>query len=215
MPHESFPDREVAISDRSRLALVLPGARVPRIAVAPLREAGALLQRANALLAQAREQADSLRERSRAEGYAAGLDQARAEAAVLLLDAQRGAREQLEASERRVAELACAIAARIAPRLAADAIVPDLVAQALRAAQAERYLLVRVHPQALAAVCAQAERWRAEYPAVSSLQVIADESLELLGCVVESESGSVQAGFAAQLEALRASLSAAARNARP
>src|SRR3546814_1017580 len=55
------------------------------------------------------------------------------------------ARVLAEASAR-VTDLACAIVARIAPDFDARSVVPPLVMQAVEAAQAEQFLMLRVHP---------------------------------------------------------------------
>src|SRR3546814_11818189 len=58
---------------------------------------------------------------------------------------ERRARVLAEASAR-VTDLACAIVARIAPDFDARSVVPPLVMQAVEAAQAEQFLMLRVHP---------------------------------------------------------------------
>lgn len=198
-----------AIIDRERFALATASTRIPRAAWASLEQTATLLDAANSILAQAHRDADAIRARAEEQGLAAGRAAGIAAVAGALNEAQQAARDFVDRSETRLAELACAIVERIVPRLRADAVVPSLIAETMRVAQAERYVLVRVHPDALDAASAEIEHWRIAYPAIASMQVLADDTLPPLGCVVETEFGTVQAGLDSQLQVVRAQLAAA------
>src|SRR5690606_5564590 len=100
----------------------------------------------------------------------------------------------------RMAELACAIVARIAPGFDASSVVPPLVMKAVEAAQAEQFLLIRVHPDVRASVQAGLGAVRQAHPAVGVIELVDDESLDPLSGVVVSEAGEVRAGAAQQIE---------------
>ena len=106
----------------------------------------------------------------------------------------------------RVAELACAIVARIAPGFDPSEVMPPLVMRAVEAAQAEQFLLIRVHPAVRDKVQAGLGAVRQAHPAVGVIELVDDESLDALSCVVVSEAGEVRAGIAQQIEAIRAAL---------
>nr|WP_277929365.1 MULTISPECIES: FliH/SctL family protein [unclassified Lysobacter] len=127
---------------------------------------------------------------------------------------ERRARVLGEASGR-ISELACAIVARIAPGFDAQTVVPPLVMQAVEAAQAEQFLLIRVHPSVRDEVGAGLSAVRQAHPGVGVIELVDDESLDPLSCVVMSEAGEVRAGVAQQIEAIRQALAAASSSTAP
>jgi len=193
-----------------RLSLRLAGTRrIPRAAWAEVSEAARLVEQTNALWLQAQQQAEDLRETARREGYAQGGAEALAELGEALSTAVQRIREDLRGDDRRVAALALAVVRRIAPSLDAMTVVPDLVSDALASIDVERYLVVRVHPDVREAAAARLEHWHEAHPEVGALRVIADESLERLDCVVESEMGQIRAGLADQLRLIGDALQSA------
>lgn len=192
-----------------RVRLAVAGSRVSRRAWADLQAGQNLLDEATQLLRQAQAEADGLHRGARVAGFTEGLAEARGQAAAQLLQAQAQARDFVSVSEQRIAELAVAIVGRIAPELEQGQLVAALVRQALAAAQAERHLTVRVHARAVAATQKVLQQWRLAHPALEAAQVTADPALQPLDCVVESELGSIQAGFTTQLDAVRTALAMA------
>src|SRR5690606_16466278 len=110
----------------------------------------------------------------------------------------------------RITELACAIVDRIAPGFDARTVVPPLVMQAVEAAQAEQFLLIRVHPSVRQEVTAGLGAVRQAHPAVGVIELVDDPSLEPTSCVVVSEAGEVRAGVAQPIEAVRSALAGSA-----
>src|SRR3546814_13893323 len=84
--------------------------------------------------------------------------------------------------------------ARIAPDCDARSVVPPLVMQAVEAAQAEQFLMLRVHPSVREEVAAGLGAVRQAHPAVGVIELVEDVSLDPLSCVVVSEAGEVRAG---------------------
>lgn len=165
-----------------------------------------LLARANTLYSEATDDIAQARERGHAAGFAEGFARAQQQMAEQLAALnERRARVLGEASGR-ISELACAIVARIAPGFDAKSIVPPLVMQAVEAAQAEQFLLIRVHPSVRAEVGAGLVAVRQAHPGVGVIELVDDESLDPLSCVVMSEAGEVRAGVAQQIEAIRLAL---------
>jgi type III secretion protein L len=166
----------------------------------------ALLARANALYVEASEDIAQARERGHAAGFAEGFARAQQQMAEQLASLnERRARVLAEASAR-ISELACAIVARIAPDFDAKKVVPPLVMQAVEAAQAEQFLLIRVHPSVRAEAAEGLTAVRQAHPGVGVIELVDDESLDPLSCVVMSEAGEVRAGVAQQIEAIRIAL---------
>lgn len=173
----------------------------------------ALLARANALYAEAGSEIAQARERGHAAGFAEGFARAQQQMAEQLAALnERRARVLGEASSR-ISELACAIVARIAPDFDARTVVPPLVMQAVEAAQAEQFLLIRVHPSVRAEAGAGLSAVRQAHPGVGMIELVDDESLDPLSCVVMSEAGEVRAGVAQQIEAIRQALAEASTGA--
>lgn len=196
----------VSLGDRERLSLAVHGRRIPRQAWAPLHDTRALIEQANTLWQGVHQEAAQLRAKAQADGLAAGQAEAVASMAERMAEAQRAARELMDAQDARVIDLAVALLRRIAPRLDVQAVVEQLALDALRALQAERWLVVRVHPSVRAAVQARLEAWCEAQNRSVSLQVLDDAQSDPLGVSVESEQGSLRAGFDDQLASLHGAL---------
>lgn len=174
-----------------------------------LAELDRLLERVNQLYDKAGEELEQAKALARQAGFAEGVDRAQQQMAEQLAALnERRARALSEASSR-VADLACAIVARIAPSFDPSKVVPPLVAQAVEAAQAEQFLLIRVHPAVKDQVAANLGAVRQAHPAVGVIELVEDEGLDPLSCVVVSEAGEVRAGIAQQIDAIRAALAGA------
>ncbi|MBS7458778.1 FliH/SctL family protein [Coralloluteibacterium stylophorae] len=178
-----------------------------------LADVDALLERINALHAGAEDEVAQARDAGYHAGFAEGLARAQQQMTQQLAGLNERRARTLAEAEARISELACAIVARIAPGLDAEALVPRLVREAVQSAQAEQFLLIRVHPQAREAVAATLGEVRQAHPAVGLIELVADESLEPQSCVVVSEAGEVRAGIAQQLDAIRVALAQASQAA--
>lgn len=203
----------VAVFERRQFERSLGASVVPAQAWAQLAELDTLLARVNALYDEAGAEVEHAREQGHAAGYAAGVAAAELQMTEQLAALnERRARVLGEASGR-ISDLACAIVDRIAPGFDARSVVPPLVLQAVEAAQAEQFLLIRVHPSVREGVAAGLGAVRQAHPAVGVIELVDDPSLEPTSCVVVSEAGEVRAGVAQQIEAIRAALAGSAAHA--
>lgn len=199
----------VVVTDQRMFGRALASRVVPAAGWARLDELDALLEQVNALHAQAAQEVARAKEQGQAAGFAEGLARAQQQMTEKLAALnERRARALAEAAGR-ITDLACAIVARIAPGFDAASVVPPLVMQAVEAAQAEQFLLIRVHPSVRASVEQGLGAVRQAHPAVGVIELVDDESLDPLSCVVVSEAGEVRAGVAQQIEAIRAALAGA------
>lgn len=199
----------VAVFERRQFERALGGSVVPAVAWARLDELDALLARVNGLYDEAEAEIAQARDAGHGAGFAEGLARAERQMAEQLASLnERRARVLGEASGR-VTDLACAIVARLAPDFDARGVVPGLVRQAVEAAQAEQFLLIRVHPSVREVVAAGLGAVRQAHPAVGVIELVDDVSLEPTSCVVVSEAGEVRAGVAQQIDAIRAALAGA------
>ncbi|WP_133000190.1 FliH/SctL family protein [Luteimonas arsenica] len=200
----------VAVFEQRRFMRSLGASVVPAAAWAQLAELDALLERVNDLYGEASAEIAQAREQGHAEGFAEGIAAAKLQMTEQLASLnERRARVLGEASGR-ITELACAIVARIAPGFDARSVVPPLVMQAVEAAQAEQFLLIRVHPSVRESVSAGLGAVRQAHPAVGVIELVDDPSLDPTSCVVVSEAGEVRAGVAQQIEAIRTALAGSA-----
>jgi flagellar assembly protein FliH len=195
--------------------------------------------RAEALLARAREEAETLlreAETRRAEiekqayeegyrrGYAAALEEARREAEEIRLQAQavlqeaRRLREEMIAgAEPELVELALDIARQVVHRQLS--VEPETVANVVREAalrlRGRRQLVVLVNPQDAALVHSRVSELRAELGPEATIHVLSDPGIPAGGCRVESEAGQVEATVEGQLERLGRALRELARERAP
>lgn len=173
---------------------------------AKLEELDTLLARVNTLYDEVEASIAQAREAGHAEGFAEGLRRAQQQMTQQLTSLNERRARVLGEAAGRISELACAIVARVAPGFDASSVVPPLVMQAVEAAQAEQFLLIRVHPDVRASVQSGLGAVRQAHPAVGVIELVDDESLDPLSCVVVSEAGEVRAGVAQQIEAIRTAL---------
>lgn len=176
-------------------------------------------QRADDLLRDAMEQAaavqhDAYRE-GREQGYRDGVAEARAELADALALVQtaaadaKGVRDRvLFGAEREVVELVLDIArsvigeqAKIAPPL-----VLDTVERALARAGAQNVVRIRVHPEQREIVAASIDERRGD---ASSFAIVGDGTVEVGGCLIDTEAGQVDARLDVQLDEVARLLRAA------
>ncbi len=184
------------------------GAVIPATSVEPFLDMDRALVAANELHSQAQADAQALLKQARLEGFEQGCQEARAQMAQEIAQQQRRAHELYEKQTAMVQDLALAIVERLMPQLDAVALIQPMVTRAILAAQADQYLQVKVHPAQLDAAHAAIATLGNVHPAVGVYQVIADDTLDELSCVVETEVGAVRANFAQQIDAIRAALNA-------
>lgn len=197
---------QLVLTDREPLRAALAGSRIPRRAWAEVESLVQVLEEARVALAEARHNAQSIREQAFATGYAEGAAQAQAAAARHLAEAQQVARKFAQASQQRIVTLALGILTRIAPMLGQNEWVPALLTEALGAVTAQESLRVSVAPGAVAATEAVLAQWQRQHGRLEPVRVVADPALETFGCVVESELGRIEAGLSAQLAAVGTAL---------
>jgi type III secretion protein L len=173
---------------------------------------------ARRILADAAREADELRERAEREAhelreaaYQEGLESALAELNHILLEAHERRDSALSGAERDVLRLAVKLAEKIIGREIErdDAALADIVSAALRHARQQESLTVRVNPADLPRVQAHRERLdpsgRARF-----IDLVADPRVGHGGCVIEGESGTVDARLDTQLRVLERALLARA-----
>ena len=204
--HPGAKGREAAPSHAQRR-----GAVVKRAVVDARAEARRILadaaREAEVLRARAEREAQELREAA----YQEGLESALAELNHVLLEAHERRDAALSGAERDVLRLAVKLAEKIIGREIErdDSALADIVSAALRHARQQESLTVRVNPADLPRVQAHRDRidplGRARF-----VDLVADPSVGPGGCVIEGESGTVDARLDTQLRVLERALLARA-----
>lgn len=199
----------VGVFEPRRFERVLAGNIVPPLAWSKLEEIDRLLEQVNELYEGAAAEIEQARKEGVAAGFAEGFARAQQQMAEQLAALNERRARVLNDAHGRITDLACAIVARLAPGFDASTVAPSLVREAVEAAQAEQFLLIRVHPSVRESVNAGLGAVRQAHPAVGVIELVDDESLDPLSCVVVSEAGQVRAGIAQQIEAIRTALARA------
>ncbi len=211
-PTASPSDRRsaaAAVFERRQFHRALAGTIVRAHEWQALGELDELLARVNTLYEEAGDEIRKAREQGYSEGFAEGLDRVKQQMTEQLAALNERRARVLGEAVGRIGDLACAIVARIAPDFDAAKVVPPLVMRAVESAQAEQFLLIRVHPSARDSVNQGLGAVRQAHPGVGVIELVDDESLDPLSCVVVSEAGEVRAGVSQQIEAIRAALAQA------
>lgn len=201
----------LTLSDQQRWLLQVYGKRIPCSAWSSVEDSQAILAQANQAWQQTQQDIEQLRQEAVQQGWQQGHEQAMQQWQQTLLDAQLQARSWLADADTRVVALAQAVLARVLPRLAEQDVVADMLRLGLRETAAQRYLRLRVHPDLLPHAERALAEWQATHGQQPVPELIPDQTLPRMGCVVESELGQLLAGPDFQLHELFSSLYDCAR----
>ncbi len=167
-------------------------------------------------IAAARAEAARIIEQAKAEGERLAQEAARAvaeaekeafsRAASQLLDLmQESCARQLERLEGEIAALVADIASEVLGRMVAadDTIVVDVVRKTLEQVNTGRVIRVAVHPEAEPAVRAAQEQLATVLRSREPFEIVADDSVDRGGVLVEMDTGMLDARIGTQLETVR------------
>jgi type III secretion protein L len=178
---------------------------------------------ARRIIAAAEEEAAAIRDRAesfarelRETAHREGCETALSEWNTLLLEAREVRDEALASVERDLLRLAVKIAEKILGReIKKDrGAIADIVATALRQARRNEMITMRVNPADLPVIEQHASRFE-RAGREQFLDIVSDPRIAAGGCVIESESGAIDAQLETQLRVLeRALLMRAADGAR-
>ena len=179
-------------------------------------EARRILAEAEADAAAIRDGAESFARESRETAYREGSESALCEWNTLLLEAREQRDRALADVERDLLRLAVKIAEKILGReITSDrTTIVDIVASALRQARRNEMITMRVNPSDMPVI--EKHRQRLDRAGREQfLDIMSDPHVAAGGCVIESESGAIDAQLETQLRVLeRALLTRATDDAR-
>jgi len=188
------------VSGEDRAALTATW-RIPRAQVAMLRDGLSLLKEGDRRLTRAVNEIE--REKAAAQqagfeaGRAEGLRAAAAEVAAQMARVSDEAARDRTTTRESIGKLALDVVRRIASDLGPEQLAPAMVERAVREVLPDQPMRVRVAPGVAGVVGARL--WALN----ANIEVVADDQLGEMDCVLETGSGRVQAGLDAQLGALQ------------
>jgi type III secretion system HrpE/YscL family protein len=171
-------------------------------------------ERAREILAQAEKEAAALRaaaladaQEARRRGLAEGHEEGLARATEVLARAHAERDALLSGVDREVVDLALGAARKILGREVSErAAAVEIVAQALAAVRRARQVRVRVSPEDALVLRAAEPILTARLAQGAGFELLEDPGIARGGCIVETESGQVDARLESQLAALRRAL---------
>jgi type III secretion protein L len=185
------------------------GRVVPAAVLTAQAEAAQVRARTEGDAAALRSEAQAARAEAERAGFEAGKQAGLAQVSELLLTARAQAEQDLA----RAKDAAIVLARRMAERIVGRAVelspelMGEIVAEALAASRARKGAVVlRAHPDDLAAVERERPRWLARVAAGVDVRVVADPAIGRHGCVVETVVGRLDARLDTQLDALEKAL---------
>jgi flagellar biosynthesis/type III secretory pathway protein FliH len=116
-------------------------------------------------------------------------------------------------SERAVVQLACTVARRIIGETVKidEQVIVDIVKNALRHLSDKQKLAIRVNPEDLETLKKYETEWMAAARGCGTVEIEEDSRIKRGGCLVEGESGNVEAQIDRQIEVIDRALVEAAR----
>jgi type III secretion protein L len=192
--------------DGARVKVAVSGTVVKADAFKALEDARQLIKACEALESRLRQEGHEAYETARREGFEQGRRDADARCAQRLTEIELEAARYLGALDDKLVRLVMQVIRRIAPRVGARQVVPDLVEEALKEVRAERFLVIRVHPDSHDSVKQRLNEIRQAYPMFDIVDVHADPEIDPFACSLESEAGVVRADLDVQLAAIERAL---------
>lgn len=193
----------MTILDRRAVSNSIAGDIVPATSRVCLDKTQHVTDTINKLHAQAENEVDGIRRAAYEAGLTAARRRYEVEKLAKLVRFHQHRSALLRKLENRVGELALTALNRIAPQLDAEKLLMTFVAEAIEAAQAEHFLLIKVHPQSEAAARAALQAMSNANLKMCPLEIETDTSIDPLSCIIESELGAVKTGWSEQLAAIR------------
>ena len=177
--------------------------RIPKVLTDASQQAKETIAKAHdeaeEIVRAARLERETLITESRRQGYADGLDKWND----ALVQAWEARTRYLATNETVVVQLAMAVARKIVGEASIDpTAVLQSAREAIRSARGEHKLTLRVRPEDQSIVLQQTIELRRSHSELGEIQVIADESITLGGCIVEGPLGTIDAQFSTQLQSL-------------
>jgi type III secretion protein L len=169
-------------------------------------EAERILAEAHSCAESTRQEAGQEYERQKQQGYADGMQQAQAAAAEQMTTVVAESAVYFSAVERRVVEVVRKAFQKVIGEMDDHELLARAVRHALSWARSQSRVTLRVCPAQAIQLKSRVEEIRRGFPAIDILDVVADDRLKALDCVLETDVGAVNAGIDVQLAAIEAAM---------
>ncbi len=170
------------------------------------------------LLASAKDKSKEIEENAHKQGYQAGLETAREEIhnrletlRRLVLNALEEKKRIIEAAETELIGLSTKIAEKIINQEVTTnpKVVAGIAKRAIELVVDREQVIIRVNPIDREMIRSYKEELLNSADGISNIQVVADQRVERGGCVIETNSGNVDAQLTSQLTQIKGSLQGA------
>ncbi len=176
--------------------------------VGTVRAAADVIAAAEAEAARVREEAKSAFEAERRRGYAQGLAEGKTEIAAQKLDLVDASVAFMEGVEQKMADVVMKALRSFVATVGDREMVLQIVRKTMAAViRTQKQVVIKVAPEMVATVMARVAEFRAAYPVVETLDVVADARLSGAACILETEAGVADGSVETQLAAIEKSLS--------
>lgn len=195
------------IKAKQRAELPLPSL-IPKAVMDASQEAKETIAKARteaeAIVRAAHAERETLFAENRERGYAEGMDKWND----ALVEAWNARNRYLVKNEAVLVQLAMAVARKIVGDTASidSGAVLHSAREAIRSARGQQKITLRVRPEVESIMRQQTIELMRSNSDIGEIQVVADESITLGGCIVESPLGTVDAQFSTQLQSLERAL---------
>lgn len=144
--------------------------------------------------------------KEQARGYEAGLQKARIESAVHMVDVVNSTVLYLEKVEHHFSNLVYDAVRQIITDYDDMEKTLSVVKTAVSAMRGQKQIVLKVNPEKVDQLMCELNALREAFPTVSHIEVVGQADIPADACVVHTEIGSAEASISAQLEALKSSL---------
>lgn len=181
-----------------------PGSKVvPAARLHVVQEAGALIESATRRAQVITSQASAAYDAQCRRGYEAGLDQAKLEQASQVLENVVRHVNFLERSEDRIVDLVMQAVRTVIEGFDERERAVAAVRSVLSAAREQKQVTLRLNPAIADSLRVQIQEMVTAYPAMGSVDVVAERGLVGDACVLESEMGVIETSIEIQLAAIQ------------
>lgn len=175
--------------------------------VGTVRAVADILAAAEAEAARIREEAKAAFEAERQRGYAQGVAEGKMEIAAQKLDLVDASVSFMEGVEEKMADVVMKALRSFVVDVGDRKMVVQIVRKTMAAViRTQKQVVLKVAPEMVATVTARVAEFRAAYPIIETLDVVADARLSGAACVLETEAGVADASVETQLAAIEKSL---------
>ena len=166
-----------------------------------------IIAAAEADAAQTREDARLAYEEEKKRGYADGIAEGKREILMQKLDLLDESVAYMESVEGKMADIVMKALKKCVAEIGDKELVCQIVKKAMQVVvRNQRQITVKVNPDMVPEVKARTQKILEDFPSVSAIDVVEDPHLENRACVVETESGIVEASIDGQLAAIEKSI---------